>query len=181
MHVARIRLVVKSVEIQGFLVEVDRPAASDEAPLAPRHSGWMRGNLASAMREAHTHCTALPGAVHGETVESDTLHMLICGIGSAAHVCGTRWLGALGIGFAAKSRPAQFSLLVTDFAWCLLAFVDMAQAWPTSRRFGEEPQGCRWGCNAVGGDDLRHYLGCLAMWDAIASSRRVYGRCEGGI
>lgn len=46
--------------------------------------------------------------------------------------------------------------------WC--------STWPTTKRFGEAADSCRWGCFVVGGDELAHYLACPAMLEALRAT-----------
>lgn len=57
----------------------------------------------------------------------------------------------------------------------------LCNAWPTTLRFGEGPRGCRWGCFAVGGDDLRRYLPCPVMLAATIASRHLRPPAWGAI
>lgn len=77
--------------------------------------------------------------------------------------------GALGIGWSARRHPGEVELFVTRLAW---AFTDLpffpaiavirliGNAWCTTRRMSHEVSGYLFGCYAVGGVDLRHYIAC---------------------
>eukprot|EP00959_Pyramimonas_sp_CCMP1952_P021308 449469-Pyramimonas_sp.AAC.1 len=44
---------------------------------------------------------------------------------------------------------------------CTIAALEaLVNAWPTSRRYRQGAQVCRFGCHAVGGDSVEHYVSC---------------------
>lgn len=49
----------------------------------------------------------------------------------------------------------------------------IGNAWPTSHRSGGMPRRHAFGCNSLGGDDLRRYHWCPALYAAILGSRAV--------
>ena len=55
---------------------------------------------------------------------------------------------------------------------CVLASVlrTVCNAWTTSRRFRDEHPHCRLGCQAVGGDDIRHYPFCPVFLQFVAGT-----------
>lgn len=59
----------------------------------------------------------------------------------------------------------------------LALFRLIGNAWPTSRRVGGGVGACRFGCMAVGGDDIRHYMACPRLCHytlcIVAPRRRV--------
>lgn len=76
--------------------------------------------------------------------------------------------------------PGELDLMLDRLRWLaqdvppfvVLAFLRfVANSWPTPRRMTREPGTCLFGCHAVGGDDVRHYVSCprLAL---IARQRR---------
>jgi hypothetical protein len=61
---------------------------------------------------------------------------------------------------ASKAPPFITSALVRS----------ICNAWPTAIRFKNGPTHCRFGCQAVGGDDLRHYPFCPVVHSFMCST-----------
>jgi hypothetical protein len=77
---------------------------------------------------------------------------------------------------ALAPAPGEIALAIERVSVVFYTFPDFVgvqlvrtwcSGWPTTRRFGEGLAGCRFGCFAVGGDDVRHYLCCPAAADAV--------------
>lgn len=60
----------------------------------------------------------------------------------------------------ASKRSPRLAKGVLAFVQYLLRNPKTFEAWPASRRMGTRAVWCRFGCMAIGGDDIRHYLCC---------------------
>lgn len=152
---------------------------ADDALLVPRHSGWRADNCLSRMRAAHVQFSALPGRIReAPSLQHAAQRYLERGRAVGELQGWLRRRGGAIWGFDPVEGQLRlvFSRLRALFRVCpdfvvIATLRIIGNAWLTTRRMSRRPGGCVFGCMAVGGDCLRHYLGCPSVGRAIRRSR----------
>lgn len=178
---AAMRCALRHPRLGDLFTAIDRVRESDDAVLAPRHTEWMRESSLGRMRVALNLARALPPRV----VESPSLQRAIQRHleRSAAATDLLGWLRRRATalwGYApADGQLRVFYSRLRSLFRAFLDFVAMAtlrtvaNAWLTTRRMSRRPAGCVFGCQAVGGDCMRHYFSCPRVATAIRHSRAI--------
>lgn len=170
----------------GMLFDRIRAAAeSDDALLVPRHGGWRRDNCLSHMRAALSQVNGLPGRVRNASDLQKVVQRHLERSRAVDDLHG--WMRRRGRAIWGYDPPhghlrvffARVRALFRTFPdFVALATLRIAgDAWLTTRRMSRHPGWCVFGCQAAGGDCLRHYIGCpniaRARYGARALSFRV--------
>jgi hypothetical protein len=142
---------------------------SDDAYFLPRHRDWAEANSLSYLLRVKREVEAIPAVPSddGQRHFQGILLKFLKTTSGNGELRATLIRRAIHYGFRLPE------LLVDNFVTnlnaissvlppCVLASVlrTVCNAWTTSRRFRDEHPHCRLGCQAVGGDDVRHYAFC---------------------
>lgn len=138
---SQIKLAVTTSDVGAFLEQIRVVPESLDVALVPRHREWRQGNHATAAQEAMVARDGLPRDVR-ERVEDVSALGAHLGLAEARD-CTLHSRAGRAIGFSGRSLRVTWS-------WRLSGSVS------TTRRFGEGPGRCGWGCYVVGGGDIRH-------------------------
>ena len=163
------RTAIRSHVISPLCGLVAAARDSDDAYFLPRHRDWAEANSLSYLLRVKREVEAIPAVPSddGQRHFQGILLKFLKTTSGSGELRATLIRRAIHYGFRLPE------LLVDNFVTnlnaissvlppCVLASVlrTVCNAWTTSRRFRDEHPHCRLGCQAVGGDDVRHYAFC---------------------
>lgn len=176
---ASIRCALRHDRVGMHLDRLRRVAEDERSLIVPRHRAWQQANALAHLSRAMDAANSLPARVREATEVQREVQAHLERSKAAEDVLGwlRRRMGALH-GEDIPDGPlrrctvrlrARFQALPPFVAVATLRIV--GNAWLTSRRMSRRPATCCVVFAAVGGDCLRHYIGCPRLASAIRASR----------
>ena len=190
------RTAIRSHVLSPLSGLVDAARDSDGACFLPRLRDWADTNTLSYLLRGKREVEAIPGVPVDEGQRHYYQGVLLKSLRS---ITDSGDLRATLVRRAVHYGVLMPELLVANFVTnlnavssvlppCVMASVlrTVCNAWATSRSFRDEHPHCRLGCQAVGGDDIRHYVPLLpgvsatCRWDlcAVGLPLGPHGRAE---
>lgn len=175
-----LRMALRHPTLDDIKMDIEADANLDDALLQCRREAWLSTCPLSFALQSRTRALALPPELRDAGRPQARLVAHFVQSEADAHIRDwtRRRAGHL------VERPVvdgEVGLILLRLRWSFselpffLAFAaarTLANGWCTSRRMSAEPRGCLWGCAAVGGDDLRHYLACPILARFAGHGRR---------
>ena len=163
------RTAIRSHVLSPLCGLVAAARGSDEAYFLPRHRDWAETNTLSYLLRVKREVEAIPGIPRdeGQRHYQGILLKFLRPTADSGELRATLVRRAIHFGFLdpelfATNFVTNLNAISSVLPPCVLASVlrSVCNAWTTSRRFRDEHPHCRLGCQAVGGDDIRHYPFC---------------------
>lgn len=168
MQAASTRVALTLPLLAQRLTDLDNLAKSDEAMIYPDRPLWMRTGTLATLRAALSHANDLPPEIREHSRPQSRSLRLMADAEAEGHIRNfltrrvryfvRRDSPAGEIAFLYDGLRTVFRVLPSCVGMAVLRAV--ANAWTTSRRMSHGATRCLWGCCAVGGDGLQHYVSC---------------------
>lgn len=178
---SRMRVLATHPHAQELTAQLDIVRWRDDALRHWRAPSWVRSSPLSLVRAEVNELQALPPEVQTHAEQESVFYLHLVRAPAARDVPeivsrGLRYFvpravhdEPLSAGAIVSQSRAGFVALPEIVAFAFLG--TLCIAWTTTRRMLHGAEGCRFGCMAVGGDDILHYMACTLLLHAVGALR----------